>query len=273
MNYRYFIIIATLVATLVLVTSCHHTADNRWQRDNTTRQEIDARCVSDLWNDSLRQQVKPGSFVDYLGKLTLKPVGYPVHLWNGEERRKVSTYRVIEFRLDSVDLQQCADAVIRLRAEYLWHKGEYDRIKFHFTNGFVADYDRWAHGERIKLNAAQTQCSWYRKSGGEDYSYDTFRDYLLLVFTYAGTRSLGSDMIEDEDYSRLDVGDVILQAGSPGHAMICVGDGLLAQSYMPAQELEMVQCRVNMRDGRIATIETPDWNYTNDYRLMHFPAD
>ena len=84
------------------------------------------------------------------------------------------------------DLQQCADAVIRLQAEYLYKHKAYDRIHFNFTNGFRADYTKWAEGYRISVKG--NQVSWY-KSKEKDYSYKTFRAYLDVVFAYAGTLS------------------------------------------------------------------------------------
>jgi hypothetical protein len=44
------------------------------------------------------------------------------------------------------DLHQCADAVMRLRAEYLWNEERYDKIHFNFTNGFRVDYTKWIEG-------------------------------------------------------------------------------------------------------------------------------
>ena len=69
------------------------------------------------------------------------------------------------------DLQQCADAVIRLRAEYLWKHKRYADIKFNFTSGFTAEYKKWAEGNRIKVNDNQVQ--WYASGKGVDYSYKT----------------------------------------------------------------------------------------------------
>ena len=80
------------------------------------------------------------------------------------------------------DLQQCADAVMRLRAEYLWHSKQYDKIHFNFTNGMRVDYNKWALGYRIKVSDNNT--SWY-KATGEDYSYSTFRKYLDRNVTYS----------------------------------------------------------------------------------------
>ena len=77
------------------------------------------------------------------------------------------------------DLQQCADAVIRLRAEYLWKHKRYTDIKFNFTSGFTAEYKKWAEGNRIKVSGNRVQ--WYASGKGVDYSYKTFRNYLDMV--------------------------------------------------------------------------------------------
>lgn len=239
-----------------------------------------------------RDSVEPGSFAEYLRNLPLKPEGYPTHLYNGSEKaNKRSTFRVVDMDIDSVDLQQCADACIRLYAEYLWHSKQYGKIKFHFVSGFLADYDRWAHGERIRINQRRTQASWYRLNNQEDYSYSTFRQYLLMVFAYAGTASLPMDM-EENEWGIINIGDVIIQPGSPGHAVIVVDKAreffLLAQSYMPAQEIEILRgphgcsdiwntvSMAELPNGRFdeySWIHTPEWSFRLDNKkskIMHF---
>lgn len=80
---------------------------------------------------------------------------------------------------------------MRLRAEYLYKCKAYDQISFNFTNGFRADYAKWAEGYRISVRG--NQVSWY-KSKERDYSYKTFRAYLDVVFAYAGTLSLAKEL-------------------------------------------------------------------------------
>ena len=156
-------------------------------------------------------------------------------------------------------------------------------------SGFLADYQRWAHGERIRLNAARTQASWYRINSQEDYSYDTFREYLLMVFTYAGTASLPQDLEvttvgSNDTPLPINIGDVIVQPGSPGHAVIVVDKAgpmfILAQSYMPAQEIEILRGQdgpwnslvQEQESDRYYHLATPEWNFRiNDNSwIMHF---
>jgi hypothetical protein len=72
------------------------------------------------------------------------------------------------------DLQQCADAIIRLRAEYLYAKHEYEAIHFNFTNGDTASFKKWRAGYRpiVKGNTVR-----WRKSQTPDSSYTNFRKY------------------------------------------------------------------------------------------------
>ena len=101
-------------------------------------------------------------------------------LYNGKEKSNQSAaYAVIDMEIGNRDLQQCADAVMRLRAEYLWKHKRYGEIKFNFTNGFPAGYKKWAEGNRIKVSGNQVQ--WYAAGKGVDYSYKTFRNYLDMV--------------------------------------------------------------------------------------------
>ena len=70
-------------------------------------------------------------------------------LYNGSPKGNQSAHAAV-FNVDvgNQDLQQCADAVMRLRAEYLFGKGRYEEIHFNFTNGFNADYVKYAEGNR-----------------------------------------------------------------------------------------------------------------------------
>ncbi len=134
-----------------------------------------------------------------------------------KKANQAAAFAVVDMEIGNRDLQQCADAVIRLRAEYLWKHKRYADIKFNFTSGFTAEYKKWAEGNRIKVNDNQVQ--WYASGKGVDYSYKTFRNYLDMVFMYAGTASLSREL-PAVLYTSLQPGDVFIKGGSPGHAVI-----------------------------------------------------
>lgn len=223
-----------------------------------------------------RIDVKEGSFEAYLRDLPLRPHGSKVRYYDGREKRDTRVYcAVVDMEIGKRDLQQCADAVIRLRAEYLYRQKAYDRIHFNFTNGFRADYTKWAEGYRISVKG--NQVSWY-KAKEEDYSYKTFRAYLDVVFAYAGTLSLSKEL-KSVPLSSMQIGDVLIQGGSPGHAVIVVDMAensdtgqklyLLAQSYMPAQDIQILK---NPGNAKISpwyalkaerNIITPEWGFTS----------
>lgn len=225
-----------------------------------------------------RVAVEPGSFAWYLRSLTLKPAGSPVHLFNGALKARQDVHAaVIDISTGERDLQQCADAVMRLRAEYLFANGRADDIAFDFTNGFRARWERWRKGGRVHVSG--NTCAW-SDGGRPDGSHGQLLRFLETVFTYAGSLSLQRelDRTTPTGLSASDVrgGDVFIHGGSPGHAMIVVdvarsADGqcafLLAQSYMPAQEIHVVK---NLRHpelgawfvpGQDAKLHTPEWTF------------
>ena len=185
-------------------------------------------------------------FGAYLRKLPLKPEGTPVKLFDGTTKYwQGGAYAVVDMEIGKTDLQQCADACMRLRAEYLWRNKQYSAIHFNFSNGFRADYSKWADGYRISVKGNKT--SWYQ-ADEPDYSYKAFRKYLNMVFAFAGTASLSQELTPIS-LANAQIGDVFLVGGHPGHAMIIVDmatDGmgrkamLVAQSYMPAQDIHVV---------------------------------
>jgi hypothetical protein len=221
-----------------------------------------------------RVDVPASSFAAYLRRLPLKVQGAEVRLFDGRVKPNPGVYAaVVDLPIGRRDLQQCADAIIRLRAEYLLARGRFGDIRFHFTNGFLADYGRWRKGERIRVRGNDVR--WERLAEPGDDARSWWR-FLETVFAYAGTTSLAGEL-HNAAAADLNIGDIFIQAGHPGHAVIVVDvavnlqDGrkvfLLAQSYMPAQEIQVLQ---NPNDSRLspwyaaafgAVLRTPEWTF------------
>lgn len=192
------------------------------------------------------------SFQAYLQNFKLKPHGAVVHYYDGKVKPNDGVYdAVLHIDVGNYDLQQCADAIMRLRAEYLYSQKSYNEIHFNFTNGFTANYSKWQQGYRI--NVRGNEVNWVKKAAPAT-NYSSFRDYLKVVFTYAGTLSLEKEM-KAVTIDEMQIGDVFIKGGSPGHAVIVVDMAvneqtgeklfLLAQSYMPAQEIQILRNPMN----------------------------
>jgi hypothetical protein len=185
-------------------------------------------------------------FGEFLRSQKLLPDGSPVLLYDGTESPDDVHVAVFAMTVPGRDLQQCADAAIRLRAEYLYSSGQEDKIAFHLTNGFLMEWSKWKEGYRLKEENNKT---WWEKTEEPDGSYDDLLAYLYRVFTYAGTLSLSSECGKIDE-SDMKIGDMFLVGGSPGHCVIVADmarneDGdtafLLAQSNMPAQQIHVLK--------------------------------
>ena len=214
------------------------------------------------------------SFATYLRRLPLKPDGSEVRYHNGQTKPNRDIYcAVVDLDIGKKDLHQCADAVMRLYAEYLWNQKQYDKIHFNFTNGFRVDYTEWMKGKRIVVKGNK---SYWAEANSPSNTYKDFWDYMEVVFTYAGTLSLSKEL-KSVDIDDLKIGDIFIQGGSPGHAVIVIdlvsGPStkeklfLLAQSYMPAQEIQILTNPTNAKFspwystsfGEI--LKTPEWTF------------
>jgi hypothetical protein len=169
-----------------------------------------------------------------------------VRLYNGQLKHRQDVHEaVVDIDAGNRDLQQCADAVIRLRAEYLYSLGQYDSIGFRFTNGTPALFQNWRRGQRPAVSGNKVR---WVASAPADSSHASLRRYLDSVFQYAGSYSLSKELTPEAD--RMQTGDIFIQGGFPGHAVIVVDAArcdngetkfLLAQSYMPAQEIHVLK--------------------------------
>lgn len=191
-------------------------------------------------------RIETDGYGEFLRSQKLEPDGSPVLLYDGTESPDDVHVAVFSMTVPERDLQQCADAVIRLRAEYLYFNDQQDEIAFHLTNGFLMEWSKWKEGNRLQVDGNET---WWELKADPDDSYESLLSYLYKVFTYAGTLSMSNECIKVED-SDMKIGDMFLYGGSPGHVIIIVdmakneaGDTvfLLAQSNTPAQQVHILK--------------------------------
>jgi hypothetical protein len=196
----------------------------------------------------------PGSFATWLWHLPLLPKDTPVLLFDGSRKPRQDVHAaVIDIDVGRRDLQQCADAVMRLFAEYQLASGHPEKIRFHPDPG------------KPRVIAYS----------GKALDRPRFAQYLVRLFADAGSASLQAEM-KQVSARPPQGGDVLIQGGYPGHAVIVLAaaekDGrrllLLGQSYMPAQQIHVIK---NLGDPTLspwfdaaalthpAGLVTPEW--------------
>lgn len=214
-----------------------------------------------------------GSFCAWLRGLPLKPAGTGVFFFDGKPKKsRVVHAAVVDLDVGKADLQQCADAIIRLRAEYLWAAGRTAEVEFSLTNGTRVPWTRWAAGERLKLKGRTAE---WTTGGAVDATHAAFRAYLDFVFTYAGSESLEAELPARKP-ADVRPGDVLVQGGAPGHAVLVLDVArdesgttllLIGQSFMPAQDFHVL---TNLKHSTLSPwyhadalemsgIDTPEW--------------
>lgn len=273
-----------LLSTSLLAASCssHSAAYYLPDNGNTTLIVKDGKTLQDRFKlpEGYKRMATNG-FGNFLRNLALKPHGSSVLYYNGNKKYKNVHAAVIDMEIGNTNLQQCADAVMRLRAEYLYNTKQYDKIHFHFTNGFNAAYSKWTQGYRVQVKG--NNAVWI-KAANPATDYKGFRQYMDVVFSYAGTLSLSKEL-KRGDIIDIQPGDVFIKGGSPGHAVIVLDVAqnnkghklfMIAQSYMPAQEIEIL---INPNNTALYTwyevdthnpdIITPEYDFTI-YDLKRF---
>lgn len=170
----------------------------------------------------------------YLRSLPLKKRGTKVQLFTGGDARFQSlNYAVVDLPLLS-NAEQCADVCIRLRAEYLFNTGQYDKIRFKNVNGKTMHY-------------------------GGGASRRAFERYMRNVYGVASTFSLSREL-DVRRLRDLQPGDVFVYAAADrpgnkyGHAMMVVDVAqnnrgqkafLLAEGNTPARDIHVVRNLTN----------------------------
>lgn len=192
-----------------------------------------------------RVPVEKNSFGAFLRELPVRSDRTQVLSYDGDELRRPAA-AVVAMDVGARDLQQCADSVIRLHAEWLWSHDREDEAGYHFTSGHLSEWSDWQAGERFVVKGSSVDRV---RGGARADTHKTYRGWLDQVFMYAGTRSLPRDSDPVPGDQPLRAGDFFVQSGSPGHAVIILdiaedGDGnrvaLMGQGFMPAEDFHVL---------------------------------
>jgi Domain of unknown function (4846) len=200
------------------------------------------------------------AFSNWLRQIPLK-ANKTVFIYNGQlKSNQQAQFAVLDISVGKKDLQQCADAVMRLRAEYLYSHRQFASIDF-------VDNEN----NHYLLNANPTR--------------PEFDRYLNRVFAYCGSLSLSKQLKTVANFNDILPGDVLIKGGSPGHAMqvmdVAIDTNgnkiyLLSQSYMPAQDIHVVINPVNnllspwYSASELEIIQTPEWAFKTS-QLKRWP--
>lgn len=172
-----------------------------------------------------------------------------VYLYNGRKKEnQTAQYAVLDIPVGIMDLQQCADAVMRIRAEYLYSRNR--PIVFYDNNRKPVQFTGNSLGQLDK--------------------------YLEVVFSRCNSASLEKQMVPKNIHD-MKIGDVLIKGGFPGHVVIIVDMAvnakgekiyMLAQSYMPAQDIHILNGEngpwYTLKEG---VIDTPEYTfYSNQLR-------
>jgi Domain of unknown function (4846) len=223
-----------------------------------------------------------GSFGAWLRTMPLKQDS-KVYLYNGQLKgNQQAQYAVLDISVGNKDLQQCADAVMRLYAEYLYAENLFGKISFNATDGTKMNYSDWMKGDRFVLRNNRLQKVRQAAPGS---GQPCFTQYLETVFSWAGTMSLSKELIPVKDTRKVLPGDVFIRGGAPGHAVIVMDVAenaagerifLLAQSYMPAQNIHVLRNPGAANPWYAADFSgkllTPEWVFDAN-ELARFPRE
>ena len=225
-----------------------------------------------------RVAVPAGSWGAWLRGLPLRPAGTPARLFNGQLKdNQAVVAAVVDIDPGTQDLQQCADAVIRLRAEYLFSQNV-NKIHFHLTTGYDAWFSDYVAGRTFRVKGEEVTAA---PKPAEAPTHAALGRYLLPVFGYAGTLSLSREL-RQVPLPEVRPGDVLIHGGRPGHAVLVADVAenprtgqrylLLAQSYMPAQNIHVLRnvahpalgAWVALPGPAEALVATPEWTFARE---------
>ncbi|AKH96346.1 hypothetical protein CMT89_02450 [Elizabethkingia anophelis] len=220
-----------------------------------------------------RQITNENTWEHFIQNQALEKYGSPILKYDGTKiSDQIHHVGTLKYDVGEKDLQQCADALIRLRAEYLFGQKRYSEIGFNFTSGDHFSWKSYAEGVRPLIN--RNNVSFVKRAPENTLSsHSDFRQYLDIIYNYAGTISLSKELKDSKSITELNIGDLIITPGSPGHTVMVadkISDGknkkyALIEGFTPAQTIHILSVNgnpwFNIKPGVI--IETPRYTFQN----------
>ena len=241
--------------------------------------ELPPNPANEIWGISLPPGFKlagdgDSAYAKWLRDLKMKK-SKSVYLYNGTlKENQYAQYCVLDIDIGKKDLIQCADAAMKLRADFLFENDRHSEIKFITTSGDEIAFQKWLNGVRWKEQGNKLVSYRVTKSIN-----DTKKQYTLFMefaFAYCGTYSLSKQLKTVDDVNLMQPGDIFIQGGFPGHAVTVMAVAkneagkkifLLSQGYMPAQDIHILKNYSN-RDispwyslSEIYPLCTPQWQF------------
>ena len=255
-----------IFCTALLLSCDHHPSSIIDNTKQTSSQQITFKP----------RESAEGSWIYFLQHLLV--VNHPILDYRGKPvSNQNKNGGVIPYDVGNTDLQQCADALIRLRAEYLFGHQLYNQIGFHFTDGHYYSFNDYCNGLRP---ATFGNSILFKTFSSSPKTHESLRKYLNIVYDYAGTISLAREL---KDADNFELGTVVIHPGSPGHCFIIADEATastgekvykLVEGYSPAQSIYVIR---NIFEPSLSpwyhlnkgTIRTASYTFSN-YQLKKF---
>jgi hypothetical protein len=219
-----------------------------------------------------REPLAASSFGAFLRTLPLAKAGAPVLTHTGKVLYEThpNIAAVVAIDVGKGDLQQCADSVIRMHAEWLYGKGRRDQA-YKAASGLNISFAKYLEGERLKFKDNKLTLEKLAPKIAD--SHAAFRSWLDDVFGWANTASLAGQATPIKA-TEIAAGDFVVMPGVPfGHAVLILDVArdakgnrvlLLGQGYMPAQSFHVLRPSakevwfpLELSTGKL---ETPFWD-------------
>lgn len=269
----YFQLITVLLFT---ISSCSNTENHIETSPTKKVTETNLETIRGISLPEGFRYVDDGdsAYSNWLLDLKLKK-NKTVYLHNGKlKSNQGAQFAVLDINIGKKDLIQCADAAMKLRADYFFENRFYDQIRFLATSGDELSFQSWLKGVR------------WKEKGGKLISYSSgnvgtniqqeYNRFMEFVFSYCGTYSLSRQTKLLDDSRTIQPGDMFVYGGFPGHAVtvmaVAINENsekifLLSQGYMPAQDIHILKNEANAdlspwySVDEIFPLYTPEWKF------------
>jgi hypothetical protein len=220
-----------------------------------------------------RVELATDGFGAFLRNLPLAPKGTPLVDFAGRRLRDDGfdphVAAIVAIDVGDHDLQQCADSIVRMHAEWRWSVGD-RAVSYRAGNGTALSYARYREGFRAQADGAALRLVQTAKPALDQHG--TYRAWLDEVFAWVNTGALARDA-QRVAFESIAPGDFMVMPGAPfGHAVLVLDVArddagrtalLLGQGFMPAQRFQVLGPLTGeawfVVDARSRVIETPFW--------------